>query len=99
LASTSRRFWYFCADLLDAVLRAFERGDRGDLDRRERAVVVVALDARERRDQVAVADHEADAPAGHVVALAHREELDGDVRAPGTCMIDGAFQPSKTMSA
>ena len=33
----------------------------------------------ERADQLAVADHEADAPAGHVVALREREELDRDV--------------------
>ena len=30
-------------------------------------------------DQLAVADAEADAPAGHRIALRHREELDGDV--------------------
>ena len=63
----------------DAILRAFERRDGRDLDRREGAVVEVALDARERADQVAVADHEADAPAGHVVALRQGEELDRDV--------------------
>ncbi len=33
----------------------------------------------ERVDEVLVADHEADAPARHVVALRHREELDRDV--------------------
>src|SRR5258706_1125595 len=67
------------AVLLDAVLRPFERDDRRDLDRRERAVVVVALDARERVDEILVAHHETDAPAGHVVALRHREELDRDI--------------------
>ena len=64
---------------VDALLRAFERRDRRDLHRRERAVVVIALDARQRVDEVLVADHEADAPARHVVALRHREELDRDV--------------------
>src|SRR5690606_5857704 len=54
------------AHLLDVVLRSLERGDRRHLHRREHAVVVVALDAGERIDELAVADHEADAPARHV---------------------------------
>ena len=66
-------------DLLDAFLRPFQRDDRRHLDRREAAVVVVALDARQRVHQLLVADHEADAPAGHVVALRHGEELDRHV--------------------
>src|SRR5690606_10540397 len=70
-------------DLLDAVLRAFQGRDGRHLHRREHAVVVVALDARERVDELAVADHEADAPARHVVALAHGEELDRDVARAG----------------
>src|SRR5690349_19956631 len=44
------------ANLLYAVLRAFERGDRGDLQRREGPVVVVALDARERVHELGIAD-------------------------------------------
>src|SRR5438552_3705149 len=71
------------AHFLDAFLRPFERDDGGDLHRREAAVVVVALDARERMHQVLVADHEADAPARHVVALRHGEELDRDVARAG----------------
>ena len=67
----------------DALLRAFERGDGGDLDGREGAVVEVALEAREGGDEHRVADHEADAPAGHVVALRQSEELDGDVFGAG----------------
>jgi hypothetical protein len=43
---------------------------------------VVALDARERVHEIAVADHEADAPARHVVALGHGEELDRDIACP-----------------
>ena len=70
-------------DLAHALLGAFEREDRGDLDRGEGAVVVVALHPRQRRHQVAVADHEAHAPARHVVALGHREELDRDVARTG----------------
>ena len=34
-------------------------------------------------DEHGVADHESDAPAGHVVALRQREELDGDVFCAG----------------
>src|SRR5262244_338270 len=70
-------------DLVDARLGSFERDDRRDLDRREGPVVVVALDAGERLHHVGVADHEADAPAGHVVALRHREELDRDFARAG----------------
>src|SRR5207244_20550 len=66
-------------NLPHALLRALERGDRRDLDRRERTVIVIALDARQRVHQVLVADHESDAPAGHVVALGHGEEFDGDL--------------------
>ena len=67
------------ARLDDAVLRAVERRRRGDLDRREGAVVEVRLDAGQRLDQRLVAGGEADAPARHRVGLAHRGELDGDV--------------------
>src|ERR1019366_4703359 len=68
-----------CNDFRDTFLRAVERGDGGDLDGGEGAVVEVALDAAERGDQLLVADLEANAPAGHIVGLGEREELDGDV--------------------
>ena len=71
------------ADLGDAFLRAFEREDAAHLDGREGAVVEVALESGEGGDEVGVADHEADAPAGHVVALRQGEELDGDVFGAG----------------
>ena len=67
------------ADLLDVVLRAVQGVRGGDLHRLEDAVVEVALDARQRRHDLPVADHEADPPARHVVALGEREELDPDV--------------------
>ena len=60
-----------------------KRSNRRDLDGREGAVVEVALEPRERVDQLLVADHEADAPAGHVVGLREREELDGDIFGAG----------------
>ena len=69
----------FQANLFNAVLRAFKRGDGRHLNRRKCAVIVIALDASQRVHQMRIADHEADAPAGHVVALAHGEELNGDV--------------------
>jgi hypothetical protein len=47
------------------VAALVERDDRGDLDRLERAVVEVRLEAGERSDDLAVADHEGGAPAGH----------------------------------
>jgi hypothetical protein len=72
-----------CNDFGYTFLRAVEGGDGGDLDGGEGAVVEVALDAAERGDELLVADHEADAPAGHVVALGEGEELDGDVLGAG----------------
>ena len=53
--------------------------DAGHLDGRECAVVEVALEPRQRIDEHRVADHEADAPAGHVVGLGESEELDSDL--------------------
>ena len=58
-----------------AFLGPIECGNRGDLNRREGAVVVIALDLGECGDQVFVANHKADPPAGHVVAFGHREKL------------------------
>ena len=49
-----------------------------DLDGREGAVVEVALETREGVDEDRIADHESDAPAGHVVGLGQSEEFDGD---------------------
>lgn len=65
-----------------ALLVTFERRNGGHLQRREGAVVVIALDPRQRTDQLAVADHEADPPARHVVALGQGEEFHGDVLGP-----------------
>ena len=67
------------ADLVDAVLRAVERGGGGHLHRREGAVVEIGLHARQRADQPLVADGEAHAPAGHGVRLRQRGELHRDV--------------------
>ena len=69
--------------LRHAILRAVERGDRGDLYRGEGAVIVIAFDPRQCVDQFLVANHEPDAPASHVVTLAHGEELDGHVARAG----------------
>src|ERR1700734_78650 len=66
-----------------ALLRTFEGEDARDLDGREGAVVEVALQARKGVDQHRIADHEADAPAGHVVTLRQGEELDSDIFGSG----------------
>ncbi len=63
----------------DAVLRAVERRHRRRLDRRERAIIEVRLDPRQRGDELRIADREADPPAGHRIGLAHAGELDRDV--------------------
>ena len=80
--STSRRALVALADLGDAILRAVQRRGRRDLDRRERAVIEIRFDPRQRRDQPRIADRETDPPAGHRIGLAHRGELDRDVARP-----------------
>src|SRR5438093_416812 len=66
-------------DLVDALLVALERDNAGDLDRLEGAVVQVRLDAGQHGDHSGVAADEAETPAGHVVRLRGREDLDADV--------------------
>jgi len=67
------------AHLEDAVVGPVQRGGRGGLDRRERAVVEIGLHARQRRDDALIADRKAHAPAGHRIGLRHRGEFDRDV--------------------
>src|SRR6058998_1665053 len=69
-------------DLVDTLLVGLEGDDAGDLDRLEGAVVQVGLDARQRGDHPGVAADEAEAPAGHVVRLRGREDLDADLARP-----------------
>ena len=57
------------ADLLDALLWAIQRGSGSDLDRRISAIVEIALDPRQGRDQPLVADRKAHPPARHRVGL------------------------------
>ena len=71
------------AHFFHTVLGAVQGDHRGHLDRREGAVVVVALDAGQGGAQLLVADHVADAPAGHVVALGHGEEFHRHVPGAG----------------
>ena len=66
-------------DLVDALLVGFEGDDAGDLDRLEGAVVQVGLDAGQRGHHSRIAADEAQAPAGHVVRLRGREDLDADL--------------------
>ena len=80
--STSRRALIALADFGDAILRPVQRRRRRDLDRRERAVIEIGFDPRQRRDQPRIADREADPPAGHRIGLAQRGELDRDVARP-----------------
>ena len=56
-------------DFRDAFLRPLECGNRRDLNGREYAVIQVRLDAPQRMYELRLADHEAHAPSGHIVAL------------------------------
>ena len=79
----SRRRSYAVDPLGDRVLRAFERGDRRCLQRREDADAGVIVEQVDPLDDLGVADDEADAPAGHAVRLRHRPHLDADVLRAG----------------
>src|SRR3546814_5676339 len=51
--------------LLDDVLRAIDRGNGRRLTGRERTIIEIAFDARERGDQLRVADRKAQRSEGH----------------------------------
>src|SRR5271170_1461223 len=66
-----------------AFLRALERQDRRNLNRREGSVIEVALEARQCGYERLITDHESYAPTGHVVALREGKEFNGDLASPG----------------
>src|ERR1035437_7268158 len=67
------------ADFLGVLFALAEGDDAGDLDGLENAVVQLALDARHGGDQFRNAQAETHPPAGHVIALGHRENLHGHI--------------------
>ena len=73
----------FLGDRFDGRFAVPHGDDGGDLHGLEDAVVVVAFDRREGPDHFAVAAAEADPPAGHAVAFAHRRQFDADVDRAG----------------
>ena len=81
--STSRRIWYSAACCVDRLLAVPQRHDAGNLNRLEDAVVVIALDRRQGAHHLGVAGTEAEPPAGHVEALAHRGRFDADLLGAG----------------
>ena len=66
-------------ELVEVLRWALERGDRGALDRGELPAVEVGLHDAERADRLGRARRPADPPAGHVVELRRRAELERDV--------------------
>ena len=67
------------AHLADGVVAVVERGDRRQLHRLEHARVDVRLQPPVGLDRLGVADDRGRPPAGHVVALGQREDLDADL--------------------
>src|SRR3546814_6305594 len=65
--------------LLDDVLRAIDRGNGRRLNGRERTIIEIAFDARERGDQLLVADSKAHAPSRHGIGLGHGGEFHRDI--------------------
>src|SRR5689334_2327233 len=65
------------------VLAAVHRLDRGPLHRLEDSRVDVRLELTDEVDQVGAAAHPADPPAGHVVRLRERVELEADLLRAG----------------
>ena len=82
----------------DRVLRPFERGDRGALQRLEDADAIVIVQQVDALDDLGVPDDEPDAPARHAVGLRHRPHLDPDVLGAGSREKALRRRPSKTMS-
>src|SRR3954464_1011057 len=70
--------------------------DAGDLDRRENSVVVITLDRAQCLDHLAIARAEPHSPAGHVVALAHRRELNAQILCARGTEKTGRSIPIKT---
>ena len=70
-------------DLCRVLPRLVQRDDRRDLDRLERAVVEVRLQAGERRESRRVPEREADPPPRHRERLRERVDLDRDIRGAG----------------
>ncbi len=70
------------ADFLDTVPRPVQRGDRGDLNRGEGAVIKIGFHSGERIDEPLIAHRHADAPASHGEGFGKRIDLDGDILRP-----------------
>src|SRR3546814_14987129 len=60
--------------LLDDVLRAIDRGNGRRLNGRERTIIEIAFDARERGDQLLVAERKATSPSRHEIGRAAGRE-------------------------
>src|SRR5205809_612944 len=71
------------APLGDRVLRPGQRRDAGLLDRPEDPDAAVVVEQVDPLDDLRVADHEPDPPAGHAEGLGHREHLDADLLRAG----------------
>src|SRR5574337_730050 len=69
--------------LPDAGLRAVQRNNRCDLYRLKHAVIQIALEPRQSRNDPRVPDAEPDPPTRHIVALGERKELHRDLLCPG----------------
>src|SRR5207245_342189 len=69
-------------DVAHHGLLALQGDDGRDLNGLEGAVVEVGLDPAEGVDHARIAAHEAHPPAGHVVGLREREDLDPDLLGP-----------------
>ena len=67
------------ANLARIRLALAQRDNRRDLNRLKHAVIQVALNPRQRRDHLRVAQAVTHPPARHVVALRHGKDLDRDL--------------------
>ena len=70
------------AEFVDTVLRAVERSRRSNLDRRIGTIIQIGFHTGQRSDELFVAGHEADPPAGHGIGFRHGREFDRDVLRP-----------------
>ena len=65
--------------VLNVGVEFAQRHDTGDLQRRERAVVVIRLNRRQRAHHLRIATAEPYSPSRHAIALRHRGHFNADV--------------------
>ena len=67
------------ANVSNDFFRTVERSGGGDLYRRERPIIEIGFNARQRGDKLFIADGKPHAPTGHGKGFRQRGELNGNI--------------------